>query len=125
MKDAYTEYIYKGIPYRLVFNINTMEDIQNKFGSMGEWMAQTTFESGEMNIKAVKYGFLAMTNEGISIENDENGTDKPYISDRQAGRIMTELGLAKVGELLNEIVIKSSPDAKKNLKNAKSVQKKK
>ena len=101
-----------------------MEDIQNEFGSMGEWITQTTFESGEMNIKAVKYGFRVMTNEGISIENEEKGIDKPFISDRQAGRIMTELGMEKVGELLNEIVIKSSPDAKKNLKNTKNVQKK-
>lgn len=125
MKDAYSEYSYNGEKYKLVFNLNVMEDIQNEYGTIDAWGKASTVGSGEINIKAVKYGFIAMTNEGIDIDNELNGTKRPPITARQAGRIMSELGLDKVGEMIREIVIKSTPDSKKNMtKTAKASPKK-
>jgi hypothetical protein len=55
-----------------------------------------------------------MLNEGIDIENDEQGTDKPFLSLKKVGRIISEIGFDNATEALNETVIESTKSDEKN-----------
>lgn len=70
--------------------------------------------SGEPDAKAVIFGFTQMLNEGIDIENEENGTDIKPLTLKQVGRIITEIGLANATKTLNETVIASTQSESKN-----------
>ena len=114
MKDFESEIQYKNEKYTLVFNLNVMESIQEEFGTVEHWGELTDGTSGEPSAKAVIFGFREMINEGIDIENDENGTDRPFISLKQAGRIVSELGFSEATQTLNETVIESTTSDEKN-----------
>lgn len=70
--------------------------------------------SGEPNAKAVIFGFTEMINEGIDIQNDEQGTNEPFISKKQVGRIITEIGLVNATQTLNQTVVESTQSSEKN-----------
>lgn len=125
MKDIAKTLKINGVDYPLVFNLNVMEAIQEQYGSLDAWgdltEAQTeTSEDGtpklskEPDAKAVIFGFTEMMNEGIDIENEQRGELRPFVTNRQVGRLLTEYGLAKAGALLNETVIESTESPQKN-----------
>ena len=119
MKDYNGEFEYKGKVYKLVFNLNVMEQIQDEYGSIDAWGKMTEGENGEPNVKAVKFGFTCMINEAIDMENEENGTGiapKPYVTKQQVGRMLSELGIEAMANKMQETVINSTqnPDAPKN-----------
>lgn len=122
MKDVSTTIQYKDKEYKLVFNLNVMEVIQDEYGSIEKWGAMCEPANGEPNVKALKYGFAAMLNEGIDISNDENGTDDPLLSLKQVGRMVSELGINQAATALSDTVVKST---KSNEKNELSTTKKK
>ena len=95
----------KKIP--LVFNLNVMEEIQEKYGSLKEWGELTRLD-GEPNIKDIKAGFMAMVNEAIDIENEENGTDEKPLTEKQIGRLLTEVGLVDAVKKIQEITVAST-----------------
>lgn len=101
--------------YPLCFNLNVMEEIQEQYGSLDEWGKMTENPDGA-DIKTLKYGVKAMVNEAIDIENEENGTNEPMLTDKQVGRILTEVGIKAVFEKIHEITIAStkSEDEGKN-----------
>ena len=101
--------------YPLVFNLNVMEEIQEQYGSLDEW-GKITSGDGEPKIKDLKVGIMAMLNEAIDIENEENGTNVPMLNEKQVGRIMTEVGIATIVEKIQEITVAStkSEDEGKN-----------
>ena len=96
MKEISGDIEYKGKTYKLIFNLNVMEQIQEEFGSLDKWGELTDGASGEVDVKAVKFGFMAMINEGIDILNDERGeeVEKPFTL-KQIGRMLTEIGIAQ------------------------------
>ena len=114
MKDINGEIQYKGKNYKLVFNLNVMEAIQEKYGSVQKWGDMTDGEDGEPNAKAVIFGFTEMLNEGIDIDNDENGTDLKPFTLKQVGRMITEVGLLEATKKLNDTVIASTQSEEKN-----------
>ena len=72
--------------------------------------------SGEPDAKAVIFGFTEMINEGIDIDNEENGTDIKPLTLKQVGRLITEIGLSKATETLNQTVVESTEgDESKNV----------
>lgn len=100
--------------YPIVFNLNVMEEIQDKYGSLDKWGALTQGD-GEPRVKELKYGILAMINEGIDIENEENNANTPLLTEKQVGRIMTEVGITTIVEKIKEITIASTKgDEQKN-----------
>lgn len=114
MKDVKNTINYKGIDYDLVFNLNVMEQIQEEYGTLDKWGELTDGASGEVNVKAMKFGLLCMINEGIDMKNEEEGTDiKPFTS-KQIGRILTELGIQEMTSKVNETVIESTKSDEKN-----------
>ena len=102
---VYIKFKERNIP--LVFNLNVMEEIQEKYGSLDKW-GEITQGHGEPKIKDLKAGIIAMVNEGIDIENEENGTNEPMINERQLGRIMSEVGIAEIVKKIQEITIAST-----------------
>lgn len=114
MKDFNGEIQYKDKAYKLVFNLNVMEAIQEKYGTLDAWSMLSDGSTGEPDAKAVIYGFTEMLNEGIDIENDENGTDIKPFTHKQVGRLITEVGLAQATAALNQTVIESTKSEEKN-----------
>ena len=93
--------------YPLVFNLNVMEEIQEQYGSLDKWGKMTENADGA-SIKDLKFGVMAMINEGIDIENEENGTNEPMITEKRVGRLMTEIGITEIFEKVHEITIAST-----------------
>ena len=112
MKDFNGQIEYKGKTYKLYFNLNVMQQIQEEYGTIDEWGKLSDGASGEVNAKAVIFGITAMINEGIDIENDEKGTDIKPFTLKQVGRMITEIGIKEATKTLNETVIESTKDEK-------------
>ena len=107
MKNTVVYIETKKRKYPLIFNLNVMEEIQEKYGSLDEW-GKATQGNGEPKIKDLKNGIMAMINEAIDIENEENGTNEPMLDARQIGRIMTEVGIVAIVEKIQEITTAST-----------------
>lgn len=114
MKEMRNEIEYKGQKYNLVFNLNVMEVIQDEYGTLDEWGKLTDGSTGEPNAKAVVFGFTAMLNEGIDIDNEENQTNIKPFTHKQVGRILTEIGLREATSKMNNTVIESTKSEEKN-----------
>ena len=112
MKDINGKIQYKGKDYKMVFNLNVMEAIQEEYGSIDKWGELTGGE--EPNIKAVIFGFSAMLNEGIEIDNEENGTDIKPLSLKTVGRMLTEVGFQEATEKMKNTVVESTKSEIKN-----------
>ncbi|MDD7203194.1 MAG: hypothetical protein PUH18_02440 [Coriobacteriaceae bacterium] len=115
MKSAIQTIDYKGKSYKLVFDLNVMEAIQDEYGSIEAWGKLTEPEDGEPNVKALVFGVTEMINEGIDIDNDENGTDEKPLAHRKVARILTEVGLESVADKMQKSVIDSTEDDSKNV----------
>ena len=116
MKEISKTLEYKGKEYKLVFNLNVMEVIQDKYGTLENWgkLTDGAENDGEPNAKAVIFGITAMLNEGIDIHNEENGTEEKMLTNKQVGRMITEIGLKSSAQLMNGVVIDSTQSAEKN-----------
>lgn len=102
---VYIETESRKIP--MVFNLNVMEEIQEQYGSLEKW-GEITQGDGEPKVKDLKAGIFAMINEGIDIENEDNGTNEPMLTLKQVGRLMTEVGIAEMVAKIQEITIAST-----------------
>lgn len=114
MKDVNGKIKYKDKEYKLVFNLNVMEEIQGEYGSIEKWGQLSDPSGGEPNVKALRFGFTAMLNEGIDIDNEENGTDIKPLTLKQVGRIITEIGADNAALALNNTVVASTKSEEKN-----------
>lgn len=108
MKDVYKTIRYNDKDYRLAFNLNVMEEIQEEYGTLEEWGKLTDGKETEVNVKALLFGFRSMLNEGIDMENEKNGTKNPMLTVKQVGRIVTEVGMETAINKVNETVIEST-----------------
>lgn len=145
MKDYRKEFTVDGKTYALVFNLNVMQEIQEKYGTIEEWgnltdgyvyddegkripkldsngkemtkivkkengenIKTTVYEKKEVDIKALIFGIKAMLNEAIDIENDNLEIKKPFLSEKQVGRLITSMGTESAIENLNDAVIQST-----------------
>ena len=104
-----------------------MEAIQKEYGTLEAWGNLTDGTNsnsdgekndnptpGEVDAAAVIFGFTEMINEGIDMDNDENGTTNPLLSRKQVGRMISEIGLQNAAEAMNETVVESSKVPAKN-----------
>ena len=108
MKNMNGKIQYKDKEYNLVFNLNVMEKIQDEYGTLDKWGELTDGANGEPNAKAIIFGFTQMINEGIDIENDEKGTNIKFLTLKQVGRMLTEVGLENATSVMNNTVINST-----------------
>lgn len=116
MKDYRFEFEVDGKKYSLIFNLNVMETIQSKYGSVQKWGRLTDNKKGEPNAKALIFGFAEMINEAIDIDNEENGTSNPLLTLKQVGRIITKAGIQESAKKLNQAITESvKEDHPKNI----------
>lgn len=114
LKDVSGEFEYKGKVYKIVFNLNVMEEIQEKYKTIAKWGELTDGKKGEPNAQAVIFAFTAMINEAIDIENEEKGTDNKFLTHKQVGRIVTGAGMKYMSQKLSDTVIASTKSDEKN-----------
>lgn len=117
MQDTIKYIEADNIKYPLVFNLNVMEKIQDKYETIEKWGDLTDGKEHEVNVKALKYGITEMINEGIDIENETSENKREFLTDKQVGRIITKLGIEKISNNVQETVI----DATKIEDNSKNV----
>ena len=79
--------------YPLVFTLNVMESIQEKYGTIEAW-SNLIQRDGEPDIKALKFFITEAINEGLEIEAERTGEKRKAITSKKAGRILTEIGLS-------------------------------
>ena len=107
MKDTIAYIKTEKRTYPLVFNLNVMEEIQEQYGSLDAWGEKTQGE-GEPNVKDLKNGVMAMINEGIDIENENNGTNEPFVNAKQVGRIISEVGMGEILKSIQRLTVAST-----------------
>lgn len=106
---------YKGQKYNLVFDMNVIETLQNKYGSFNKWSDLVQPSNGtECNIEALKFGFCEALNEGIDIVNEDLEEKREFLTLKQVGRIITDIGLREVNEKIQNAVIESAKSEEKN-----------
>ena len=109
MQNKITHIEANGRKYPVVFNINVMEEIQEKYGSISAWGAIVeNAEGGEHKVKDLKNGLMAMINEGIDIENEMNGTNNPFVDSKQVGRIISERGFEAITSVIKNLTVAST-----------------
>ena len=114
MKETFKEIEYNNKKYKLFFNLNVLEAIQNEYGTLEKWGSLTDGSQGETNATALLFGFREMINEGIDIENEKTGKNEPLLTKKQVGRILSEVGLESATKEVNDLVIESAGDDSKN-----------
>lgn len=103
MNDVNGALTYKGKEYKLVFNLNVLEAIQDEYGTFNKWIELIT-GTEEPNAKAITFAFTEMINEGIDIDNEGKEVGDKFLTRRQVARIITEIGLDKATETLNKTI---------------------
>lgn len=113
MKDISDTLEYKGQKYPIVFNLNVLEEIQAEYGTFGAWLDKIAGENEgdsdfEPDIKAIKFAYLHMINEGLDIENEDTGGDRKPVTSKFVGRMFTTVGLDNMVEKLNKLALDSN-----------------
>lgn len=112
IKDVFNEIEYKEQKYKVYFNLNVMEEIQAEYKTFDNWTDLVGGKGKEVDIKALKFGFQAMLNEGIDIQNEEEGTDIKPLTEKQVGRMLTTIGLQTASQKLIDTVVESTKSTK-------------
>ena len=101
--------------YPLVFSLNVIEAIQDKYGSTDKW-SNLIQKNGEPDIKALKFFMTEAINEGIEIENEKNNEKRKSVTSKQVGRILTEVGLSDTANKIMTTISESiqTDDTTKN-----------
>jgi len=119
IKEMSEVFQYKNKEYLVVFNLNVLKCIQDKYGSFDKWQGLIfpTDKKKECNIEALLFGFTEAVNEGIDIQNEEKNENNPFITEKYVGRMFTELGLQAMQEKLLKAVKKSVDNKNDKSKN--------
>lgn len=102
-----------GITYPYAYTLNVMENIQNQYGSLKEWADYVEPKNGEeANIQAIIWFFTEAINEGIDMENEgkSDSEKRPFVTTKQVGRIITEVGIEEAAKQLKKSVVDSTQD---------------
>ena len=104
---VFIEHKDKKIP--MVFNLNVMEEIQEAYGSISKWgsIVENT-EGGEPKIKDLKVGLMYMINEAIDIENESTGENRPLLSLKQVGRLISDVGFEEITKKIITLSVAST-----------------
>jgi len=114
-KIAYIE--TKKRTYPIVFNLNVLEDLQDKYGSFQKWgeIVSNNIDGDESkdrepNIKDLKQGLMLMINEAIDMENEDKTEDEKeeFVNERQLGRIISEVGQDKILKSIMDLTVDST-----------------
>ncbi len=94
MKDVLIHVEANGVTYPLAFNINIIEIMQDKYGSLTAFSKALSPEPTkdgkpvEPRMSDIKFIYTECINEGIDIENEGKAEKKPFVTEKQVGRII-------------------------------------
>lgn len=94
--------------YPIVFNLNIMEELQDKYGSFSAWGDIVENNGKEPNVKELKFGLMIMINEAIEIENENTGNNESLVNEKQVGRIISEIGINNLYKQIKTLTINSA-----------------
>lgn len=118
MKEKNIELELNGKKYNLVFNLNVMQEIQEKYGSFSKWGELTeSKKAGEPNVSALLDGLLIMLNEGIECKNDSQNLSEPLLTQKQVGRMLTASSMKLLMDKVKEAVVASTDTGSEEQKN--------
>ena len=100
--------------FPLVFTLNVMESIQEKYGTIEAW-SNLIQRDGEPDIKALKFFITEAINEGLEIEAEKTGEKPKAITSKNAGRILTEIGLSGAANKIMATISDSVDETEKNV----------
>jgi hypothetical protein len=120
MKDVLIHFKANGIEYPLAFNINVIEIMQDKFGSItgfSKALSPTETIDGEEAKKEprmsdVKFIYKECINEGIDIENEGKAEQRPFLTEKQVGRIIGSI--TDTAGTIKQLVVKSNDSGLQN-----------
>ena len=92
--------------YPIAFTLNVMEALEDEYGGLKKWVE--LINSDEPSYKAIKFMVQATIEEGQDILNQTN--DK--LSSKEIGRLISRIGVDKVGSEIFELIKESLPEAK-------------
>ncbi len=99
----------KEYPYS--FSINVMKNLQEKYGSFDDVVGKLDVkEDEEIDYGALVAFYHEAINEGIDIYNENKPEEQKmsFVTERQAGRIITEVGLKNAAASAQQSVIESA-----------------
>lgn len=115
------EYIESdGVKYPVAYNLNVESELQERFGSLKEWNDKLTGESndGEGDINTAIQTCQLMINEGIEIYNESGRKERDIcdtqITEKKAGRILSEVTLAGMADVIRKSRKIDEEDEEKN-----------
>lgn len=120
MLDIVKHFTVGDTEYPMAFTLNVMENIQDKYGTMGDWSnaltpLETVIENdqevikvGEVKIKDLKWSVEQLINEGIDIENENKSEKRPFVNSKQVGRLISSLGIKEMTALIGKTTVESS-----------------
>ena len=113
MKEKESVFTINGKEYKAVFNLNVMQEIQLKYGTFKKWGELTdgkrkdaeSDEYKEVDIEALIFGIKAMLNEAIDIDNENCDVKEPFLTEKQVGRLITDMGIMEATKKVNQTVV--------------------
>lgn len=90
--DIRKEIVVENIKYPIVFNLNVMEALQNRYGNLKKWIQLIDDRDWDaVDLSALKYALTLMINEGIDIDNESLPADekRPFVTEKQVGRMLS------------------------------------
>jgi len=100
--------------FPILYDINVLEALQQKFGGLSAWSETLSPEDGEPPFSAVIDTVEILIAEGIDAKADE-GETITMPSRKQIGRLISRVGLAKVLEVIKNAAISAAgEDSQKN-----------
>lgn len=112
MKDIMDKLEYKGKEYKIIFDLNVLQEVQDEYGTLAKLLDEAYGKkTGEPSIKALSFVVMSMVNEAIDIENENKEVPAPFITQKQANRMLTEFiqsnGVENVVKLVDDLMAKS------------------
>lgn len=112
MKDIMSKLDYQGKEYKLIFNLNVLDAIQDEYGTLQKMLEEAYGKkTGEPSIKALAFVVAAMANEAIDIETDGKATPEQLVTKKQANRMLSEFiqknGVGDVVKLIDDLMAES------------------
>lgn len=105
MKDISKNVVVDGKEYTLVFNLNVMEELQIKYGSLQKWIDKVDGKDlNTIDLSALKFGLKLMLNEGIDIKNESLAAEErqPLLTSKQVGRLINPEMLKNISNTVSE-----------------------
>lgn len=103
--------------YPLAFSFNVMEQVQETYGTMDAWTKTLQADEGrELKMKDLIWTFQQFVNEGIEIENEDNNQNRPLMTHKQVGRLITQADMKKLVATMKSMTVKSIKSDDPNVK---------